>query len=87
MLLEHAVDGGTGDKVALCQLAETVAPLTVLQDVLDLRPWFTPERRIPVVTRRLASSALTQHHECEDNRRVPCHLLEELHEILYLHSC
>ncbi len=46
MLLEHAVDGGTGDKVALCQLGETVAPLTVLQDVLDLRPWFTPERHI-----------------------------------------
>jgi len=32
VLLKHAVDGGAGDKVALCQLAETVAPLTALQD-------------------------------------------------------
>jgi hypothetical protein len=32
VLLEHAVDGGAGDKVVLCQLTETVTSLTIPQD-------------------------------------------------------
>ncbi len=44
MLLEHAVDGGAGDKVALRQLAETVAPLTVPQDSVAIKnKWFTSD--------------------------------------------
>ena len=44
MPLEHAVDGGAGDKVALRQLAETVAPLTVPQDSVAIKnKWFTSD--------------------------------------------
>ena len=32
MLAEHAVDGGTGDQVALGQLTEALAALTVVKD-------------------------------------------------------
>ena len=37
MLLEHAVDGGAGDEVALCQLAETVPSPTVPQDSVAIK--------------------------------------------------
>ena len=44
MLLKHAVDGSAGDKVALRQLAETVAPLTVPQDSVAIKnKWFTSD--------------------------------------------
>ena len=37
MLFEHAVDGGAGDEVALCQLAETVPSPTVPQDSVAIK--------------------------------------------------
>ena len=44
MLLKHAVDGGAGDKMAFCQLAETVTTLAVPQDSVAIKnKWFSPD--------------------------------------------
>jgi hypothetical protein len=37
VLFERAVDGSAGDKVALCQLVETVVPLTIAQDGVAIK--------------------------------------------------